>query len=163
MSDAESLMKSARELGPVLRERAARTDELRRMHPDTVEDFRSADLLRVVQPKKYGGLDLDYYVVFDIAVELGRASGSAAWCFAIWASHNWLVGTYPQQAQEEDWSGSLDTFSATSFDPTGGKVTAVAGGYQLSGRWSFASGCDEATWVMLGGNWACGTPSFVGA
>jgi alkylation response protein AidB-like acyl-CoA dehydrogenase len=95
------------------------------------------------------GLDLD--VVFQIATEFGRGCGSTAWTYSVWASHNWLVGAFPEQAQREYWANSANVLSSSSFNTSNSKLTATVGGYKLSGHWRFASGCDEASWVMLGG------------
>ena len=58
-------------------------------------------------------------------------------------------GMFPENAQEEYWAESPDTLSSTSFNPAGGLVDAVEGGYRVAGRWDFSSGCDPETRVML--------------
>ena len=150
MPDAEELLKRAKALVPVLRERAEMTDELRRIPDETVAELKAAEILKVIQPVRYGGFGLDYRVLLEIGVEFGQASGSAAWCYSQWATHNWMLAGYPQRAQEEFWADSADTISATSSDPTGATATPVDGGYRLSGHWGFSCGCDAATWEMLG-------------
>jgi alkylation response protein AidB-like acyl-CoA dehydrogenase len=95
---------------------------------------------------RFGGLGLNFDVVFDVAAELGRGCGSTAWCYSIWASHNWLAGMFPERAQEEYWADSPNTLSFISFNPSRGKVTATEGGYLVSGKWDFSSGCDAASW-----------------
>jgi 3-hydroxy-9,10-secoandrosta-1,3,5(10)-triene-9,17-dione monooxygenase len=152
MTDREDLVRRAVELIPALRERAARTEKLRQPLKETILALHAAELLRAAQPVRFGGLGLDFDVVFDVAAELGRGCGSTAWCYSIWASHNWLAGMFPERAQKEYWADSPDTLSSTSFNPSRGKVTAAAGGYQVSGHWDFSSGCDAASWVLLIGN-----------
>ena len=151
MTEREELLKRASELVPKLRERAAQTEEMRRLPKETVQDYVESELLQVAQPVRYGGLDLDFDVLVEVTMELSRGCGSAGWCYAIWASHNHVVGTFPQRAQEEYWADSYETFCSTSFDPSNSKVTAVDGGFQLSGRWQFSSGCGEAAWILLVG------------
>jgi 3-hydroxy-9,10-secoandrosta-1,3,5(10)-triene-9,17-dione monooxygenase len=121
------------------------------MPPETVEDFHRTGILRAAQATRFGGFDLDYPVVLDIAAELGRGCGSAAWCYSIWASHNWLVGMFPEEAQQEYWAESADVLSSTSFNPLRARVTEADGGYVIGGQWDFSSGCDDAEWVLLGG------------
>ncbi len=147
----EELVRRAAELVPALRERAGLTENLRQIPQETLDDFHASGILRAAQPARFGGYDIDYPAVLDIAAELGRGCGSSAWCYGIWAAHNWVAGMFPEKAQEEYWSKSSDVLSSTSIDPTRAKVTSVEDGYQLSGRWSFASGCDAAAWVILGG------------
>jgi 3-hydroxy-9,10-secoandrosta-1,3,5(10)-triene-9,17-dione monooxygenase len=149
--DREELFRRASELVPTLRERAGLTEKLRQIPQETVDDFHASGILRAAQPVRFGGYDIDYPVVLDIAAELGRGCGSSAWCYGIWAAHNWVASMFPEKAQEEYWSDSSDVLSSTSIDPSRAHVTSVKGGYQLSGRWSFASGCDAAAWAILGG------------
>ena len=147
----EDLIRRAADLVPVLRERAELTEELRQIPQATLDDFHSSGILRAAQPTRFGGYDIDYPVVLDIAAELGRGCGSTAWCYGIWAAHNWAAGMFPEKAQEEYWSDSVDVLSSTSLDPSRAKVTSIKGGYQLSGRWSFSSGCDASAWAILAG------------
>ena len=151
MANREELVRRAAELVPALRQRAGVTEKLRQIPQETVDDFHAAGILRAAQPARFGGYDIDYPVVLDIAAELGRGCGSSAWCYGIWAAHNWVAGMFPEKAQEEYWSESNDVLSSTSVDPSRAKVTSAKGGYQLSGRWSFPSGCDAAAWVILAG------------
>ena len=146
------LLGKASELVPALKQRAARTEELRNLPPETVDDLHASGVMRAAQPARFGGFDVDYGAVLDITAELGRGCGSTAWCYSIWASHNWAVGMFPLEAQEEYWAESPDTLSSTSLNPSGSRVEASDGGYRLSGRWQFSSGCDYARWVMLAGN-----------
>ena len=146
------LLDTASELVPALKQRAARTEELRNLPPETVDDLHLSGVMRAAQPARFGGFDVDYGAVLDITAELGRGCGSTAWCYSIWASHNWAVGMFPLEAQEEYWAESSDTLSSTSLNPSGSRAEACDGGYRLSGRWQFSSGCDYAQWVMLAGN-----------
>ncbi|MYC31500.1 MAG: hypothetical protein F4X65_15660 [Chloroflexi bacterium] len=149
MTTREELVRRAASLVPVLRERAAETEKRRQALPETIEDLKAAELIVASQPERFGGLGLDFDVVFEIAAELGRGCGSSAWCYGIWASHNWLMALFPESAQEEYWADDPNTLSSTSFNPARGKVTATSGGYKLSGQWDFSSGCDPAHWVLL--------------
>ena len=147
----EEMVQRAAALVPRLRERAERTEQLRRLPDETIADLVDAGLLRIGNPDRFGGLGLDIDSGFEVAVELGRGCGSAAWCYAVLNTHNWWIGHWPAQAQEEYFADSPDTFASSALDPSRARVKVVAGGYRLSGRWSFSSGCDAAQWVMVGG------------
>ena len=149
MTTREELVKRASAIVPALREGALATEKRRQPLAENVEAMQSAGLISAAQPERYGGLGLDFDVVFDIAAELGRGCGSTAWCYGIWASHNWLIGLFPEGAQDEYWADTPDTLSSTSFNPARGQASAVPGGYRLSGHWDFSSGSDAATWVLL--------------
>ena len=82
-------------------------------------------------------------------MELGRACGSTAWCFSVWSIHNWMVGHWPLQAQDEYFAEGPQVLSSSGFAPSG-DLTPVEGGYRLTGRWQFSSGSDAGTWVFLG-------------
>ena len=151
MVDRDELLHRAAALVPALRERAAQTEELRHIPQETVDDFHASGILKASQPARFGGYEIDYPIVLDIAAELGRGCGSSSWCYSIWASHNWLAGMFPEKAQQEYWADSADVLSSTSFNPTRAKVVEIHGGYKLSGHWDFSSGCDAAAWAMLGG------------
>jgi len=136
----------------VLRERAPQAETLRCVPQETIDDLCRADLLRAPLPERFGGCGLDFDIILSVAAELGRGCGSTAWCYGVWAASNWIVGMYPAQAQEEFWATGTNTFCAGSLNPAGAtSLTAVAGGYRLSGQWDFASGCDAATWVLVMG------------
>ena len=145
----EELRCRASALVPVLKERAARTEELRRIPPETVQDLVSSGLIRIGTPKRYGGLGVEYDAAFDVGFEFGRVCGSTAWCYCLWTVHNWWVGHFPERAQDEFFANGPDTLASSSLNPTSGKATAVAGGWRISGRWSFSSGCDAAGWAFL--------------
>ena len=144
------LMERACRLAPILKERAPDTEELRRVHPDSVADILSAGLHLVGVPKRYGGLDIPYGVGQEIGVELARGCPSTSWCYSLWVAHSWLVGYWPQAAQEEVFGGGPDALCSSSLSPGKSTCTPVDGGYRLTGRWEFSSGCDFAAWVMLG-------------
>ena len=147
----EQMVQRAAALVPRLRERAERTEQLRRLPDETVADLVDAGLMRIVTPDSFGGAGLDFDAKLEVALELGRGCGSTAWCYSILTSHSWWLGHFPRQGQEEYFADSPDTLGSSSLDPSRARVEVVPGGYRVSGRWSFSSGCDAASWVTVGG------------
>jgi len=145
----DELLCRAIELVPVLRQRAARTEQLRQIPPETVKDLKASHLIRIGNPRRYGGLGVEIDAAFDVAWELGRGCGSTGWCYALWTAHNWWLGHFPERAQEEFFAGGPDALFSSGLNPLSGRAEPVAGGFRLSGRWSFSSGCDAASWVMV--------------
>ncbi|MFL5266888.1 MAG: 3-hydroxy-9,10-secoandrosta-1,3,5(10)-triene-9,17-dione monooxygenase oxygenase subunit [Stellaceae bacterium] len=139
-----------RELLPVLRERASRAEQLRRLPDETFADFQEAGLFRALQPKRYGGYELDPDIFYQAVIEVGTVCGSSAWILGVVGVHNWHLAIFPPQAQEDVWGKDTSVQLSTSLAPTG-TVERVEGGYRLSGRWSFSSGCDFCHWAVLGG------------
>src|SRR6201995_867291 len=132
-----------------LRERAARTEELRRLPPETERDLHDAGLFRVVQPKRVGGYELDYVALVDCADALAQADASVAWNFANLASHHWMLGMFDPRAQAAVWDKDADTLIASSFIFAAGRARKVDGGYVLNGHWPFSSGVESCDWNML--------------
>ena len=147
----DEMIKRAWALVPALQERATETEQLGRIHPDTVKDFHDSRLWRVHQPKRYGGLELDFTLYIDIGEALGRGCGSTAWVWANLAAHDWMLGMFPVNAQDEIWHEDPDTLIGSALIYPCGKTEIVDGGYRLSGRWPFSSGIAPCDWAMLGG------------
>ncbi len=137
-------------LQPTLVERAAEAAELRRLPDATIADFQAAGFFRMLQPARWGGLEVDPQVFFDVQQTIAAACPSSAWVLGVVAVHAWQLALFPLPAQEEVWGSDSSVLISSSYAPTG-KVTRVPGGFQLSGRWSFSSGCDHCQWVFLGG------------
>lgn len=144
-----AVLDRARGLVPTLREWARRAELLRRMPDETVREFRDAAFYRILQPARYGGLELDYGCQTELAIELGRGCASSAWDASITACHAWIGGMYPGEAQDEVWGDDPETMISTSFLPMAPKVERVAGGIRVDGRWGFSSGIDHCRWVIL--------------
>lgn len=145
------MLQRAHALVPKLRERAAITEEMRRLPPETEKDLHAAGLFRILQPKRVGGSELDYVALVDFAEAIALADASVAWNLANLASHHWMLGMFDERAQDLIWKESVDTLIASSFVFPAGRATRVKGGYKLSGRWPFSSGVDSSTWNMLAG------------
>ena len=145
------LVQRATGLVDAIAARADETERLRKLHPDTVEDLQTSGLWSVFRPFRYGGSEGDFGLFVDIGEQLGRACTSTSWVWANLVSHNWMLGMWPERAQDEVWGPNPDARigSATVYPP--GKAEPVDGGYLLSGRWPFSSGIDVSHWIMLGG------------
>jgi len=145
------MLERARALVPKLRERAAKTEEMRRLPPETEKELHQAGLFRILQPKRVGGSELDYVALVDFADVVALADASVAWNLANLASHHWMLGMFDARAQDLIWNENVDALIASSFVFPAGRATKVAGGYTISGRWPFSSGVDSSTWNMLAG------------
>src|SRR4030088_563301 len=139
----------AKALIPRLRERASRTEELRRLPPETERDLHDTGLFRIVQPKRVGGAEFDYVALVDCADALGQADASVAWNFANLASHHWMLGMFDRRAQDLVWNKDADALIASSFIFPAGRARKVDGGYVLRGSWPFSSGGESSEWNML--------------
>jgi len=150
-ADYDELWGRAEQLLPVLRERAAGCEELRRMPDATLRDLHDAGLFRMQQPRRVGGSEIEFAAVVTFGALVARACASTAWNLINLGSHHLLLGMFPPGAQDEVWSASPDTLIASSFVFPAGRAQRVDGGYRISGRWPFSSGVDPSDWNMLAG------------
>jgi 3-hydroxy-9,10-secoandrosta-1,3,5(10)-triene-9,17-dione monooxygenase len=145
------MLERAHALVPTLRERAAKTEEMRRLPPETEQDLHKSGLFKILQPKRVGGFEFDYVALIDFADIISLADASVGWNLANLASHHWMLGMFDKRAQDLIWNDNVDALIASSFVFPAGRAKKVAGGYTLSGRWPFSSGVDPSGWNMLAG------------
>lgn len=147
----EELVQRARDLAPVIGARAVECERLERMPDENHRLFLEAGFYRILQPKRYGGYELDLMTLWDVSREIARGGcTSSAWVLSILAIHNFYLGYYDDRAQADVWGENDNNQTCTPFDPKG-KVKKVAGGIELTeGRWNFASGCDHAAFALVG-------------
>lgn len=146
----DELLRRAAEIAVVARERALETEKARQVSAELVGMMRDAELFKIMQPRAFGGYELGYDVFVEAVATIASGDGSTGWVYSLGAVHQWLMACYPEAAQHDVWDGNPDAIAAVSYAPTG-KAAAADGGFRLSGRWSFASGCDNAHWGILGG------------
>src|SRR4051812_30891747 len=146
-----AMLARAKALLPQLRARASRTEELRRLPPETERDLHDAGLFRIVQPKRVGGSEFDYVALVDFAEAIALADASVAWNLANLSSHHWMLAMFEPSAQDLVWRQDPDALIASSFVFPAGRARRVDGGYLLHGRWPFSSGVDSSAWNMLAG------------
>ena len=144
-----AMVARARALIPRLCDRASRTEELRRLPPETERELHESGLFRIVQPKRVGGSEFDYVALVDCADAIGQADASVAWNFANLASHHWMLGMFDKRAQDLVWNKDANALIASSFIFPAGRARKVDGGYVLRGNWPFSSGVDSCEWNML--------------
>jgi alkylation response protein AidB-like acyl-CoA dehydrogenase len=144
-----ALLAKARALMPVVRERAAQAERLRRLPDETNAAFRQAGFYKILQSARYGGLEARYGLHTMMAAEVARGCASSGWALSITAAHSWIFGMFPRQAQDEFWSPDPQRTLASSFLGVQPSVTPLPGGIRLSGRWRFSSNVDHCDGIML--------------
>jgi 3-hydroxy-9,10-secoandrosta-1,3,5(10)-triene-9,17-dione monooxygenase len=146
---AEVLVSRARALVPSLASRWPRADSECRVPDETIAELRASGFFRVLQPKRWGGYELDPQTFYGIQMALAEGCMSTAWVYGVTAVHNWQLALYDDRAQQEVWGQDSSTLISSSYMPKG-RVTRVPGGFRLSGRWGFSSGVDHCEWAFLG-------------
>jgi len=146
----QEVLAGVRDLLPVLRDRAQAAEDARVVPDASVKALAETGFFRLLQPARFGGLEADPVTFYTAVRLIASACGSTGWVASVLGVHPWHIGLFPLAAQEEVWADDPETRASSSYAPTG-RATAVDGGHQLTGRWSFSSGCNHATWVLLGG------------
>jgi len=134
---------------PRLRERSAEAEQDRRLSDETVRELRAAGFHKILQPKRFGGFDLGIETAAECIRTLATACGSSGWIANLFIIHNWQVGLFPIEAQEEYWATGDDQLCSTASFAPRSQMEPVEGGYRLSGHWKFSSGCDFANWFVI--------------
>ena len=140
---AEVLLQRAAAIVPILRERANETERQRQVPAHSIAELTAAGLFRMVQPKRFGGEELDFNLLIRVISELARGCGSTGWVYGLSATSQWILALFPPQAQEEIWGGNPDAHIQGAVAPSA-VAEKVEGGYRISGTWNYTSGCDNA-------------------
>jgi 3-hydroxy-9,10-secoandrosta-1,3,5(10)-triene-9,17-dione monooxygenase len=149
-SNQQAVITGVTELLPVLRQRAQEAEDGRVVPAESVKALAETGFFRLLQPASAGGLEADPVTFFTAVRLIASACGSTGWVSSVVGVHPWQLALFPPQAQEDVWGADPETRMSSSYAPTG-KAALADGGYRLSGRWSFSSGCAHASWVLLGG------------
>jgi 3-hydroxy-9,10-secoandrosta-1,3,5(10)-triene-9,17-dione monooxygenase len=145
----DEAMRRARDIVPVLRERAQKCEDARVLLPENEKLLHDTGLFRFHQPKRFGGMELPFVAVVDIVSELARGCPSTAWNVGNLGCHHWILGYYEPETQHELWDANPDVLIASSIALAAGRGKKTKDGFVVSGRWPFSSGVDNSDWNML--------------
>jgi alkylation response protein AidB-like acyl-CoA dehydrogenase len=148
--DAEqALLDRARALVPTLAERAGATTAGRDVPAETIAEFHRAGFLRILQPRRFGGDQLRFCAFSRIVETLTEGCASSAWVYAVLCEHQWVIASYPLQAQIDVWGDDQAAVASSSLAPRSVAVRST-GGWRLSGQFPFSSGSSHARWAIIG-------------
>ena len=145
----EEALSRAGQLAIELRRYVDEAEAGRRLPKAAVEAMAGSGLLPMVRPARWGGYEQDWLTLLDCVAEIGKVSGSLGWCFCFLMQHQWVLSFFPEAAQAAVYDRTPDPRIVTSFGAFG-KAEPTAGGYKLSGDWSFGSGGDHCSWAIVG-------------
>jgi indole-3-acetate monooxygenase len=146
----ETVLHAVRQLGPSILDRAGEIEAGRRVPPDLVDQLRAAGCFRLVRPATHGGLEASIADVMRVLESLARADASVAWTVMIGAG-SWIdLAHLPRETFDALYATNPDAITAGVFNPTS-SFTPEVGGYRVTGRWSFASGCEHADVIFGNG------------
>jgi alkylation response protein AidB-like acyl-CoA dehydrogenase len=143
-----SPLDAARALAPRLRAAADEIERARRLPPELVRALAASGIFRLCVPHSLGGGETDPATLVAVLETLAAADGSAGWCAMIGANSG-VPAAYLRADVARTIYGAADGVAGGVFVPQGRAVT-VDGGYRVTGRWAFASGCEHCDWLMGG-------------
>lgn len=132
-----------------IRDEGVEGDKLMRLSDTSAKRLRDSGVIRMLQPKEYGGFEAHPREFAETAMGIGAIDGAAGWVSGIVGVHPWELAFFDRKAQEEIWGEDPDMWMASPYAPMG-VAKPVEGGYILNGRWSFSSGTDHCGWIMIG-------------
>jgi 3-hydroxy-9,10-secoandrosta-1,3,5(10)-triene-9,17-dione monooxygenase len=148
-AESADVVRRTRELIPTLAQRAPQSAHGRSLPAQTIADMQEAGVFRVLQPKRWGGFEMDVRTYFEVQMALAEGDMSAAWIYGVVGVHPWLMALLDDRAAQDVWGNDASILISSSLAPMG-KATAVDGGFVLNGRWKYSSGCEHCEWAFLG-------------
>ncbi|MFJ6892587.1 flavin-dependent monooxygenase [Streptomyces hokutonensis] len=145
-SDA-GLVARVRELQPLLRERALRTEQERRVSAEVVSALTDAGVYRMNVPRRYGGYQSRLSTQVEVLGEIAAGCGSTGFMALIQAGCSYVAALFPDEAQDEIFTGPDVRVGGTLIPDA--VAVATDGGYLVNGTSGFATGCQNADWHLL--------------
>jgi alkylation response protein AidB-like acyl-CoA dehydrogenase len=134
------------DLAPELAARAAEIEDARRVPADIVDRLRKMGLFKTLLPRSHGGLELSVPEVLPLIEALSAADGSVGWVAMIGTASQMFFTRAPRPVFDKIFVDGADVLVIGVGTPAG-RAEPVHGGYRVSGRWPFASGCQNAQWI----------------
>ena len=145
----EELVQRAADMRPYLREKAPDVERNNRVSTEIAEAMHERDFFRILQPRRFGGLEYDLATAIRCVIEWASADGSIGWVGGLATIHQWCVAQFPLECQEDVWGDTPSAIVCGSYAPAG-ECIAVEGGYRITGEYHFTSGVDIMDWSMVG-------------
>jgi len=147
--EAEALFEQASAMVPALAAREAAATAARDVPRETIDHYHRTGILRVLQPRRFGGHQAPFDLFSRIVEKLAEGCAASAWVYAVLGEHQWIIACMPEQAQIDVWGDDPCAVASSSLAP---RETAqrATGGWRLSGRFPFSSGSSHAQWAIIG-------------
>ena len=146
--EAQPPVRAAAELQPVIRAYHDELEREQRLPKALVEQFHAAGFYSLVIPRALGGLQADPLTYVRVVELLAEAAGSVGWNLANNSIGQLVTLGLPEDGVEELYGQRPDTVIAGTAVMGGGRAVAVEGGYRVTGRWPFGTGCQESSWML---------------
>jgi len=146
--DGQPLVRTAAALQAVIRRHHDEIEREQRLPKGLVEEFHAAGFYSMVIPRELGGLQVDPLTYVRIVELLAEGAGSAGWNVANNSIGQLVTLGLPDEGVQEIYGHRADTVIAGTAVMGGGRAVPVEGGYRVTGRWPFGTGCQESSWML---------------
>jgi 3-hydroxy-9,10-secoandrosta-1,3,5(10)-triene-9,17-dione monooxygenase len=144
--EEERLLSRARDLRPWLRAAQEETERSTRYSAELHEQFLADGFYQILQPRRFGGLELGLSAFYRVIIEIARGCPSTAWCLCLGAEHVLQIASFfSERAQREVFAGGGPCISPFSGNGRRVRVIREPGGYRVSGSWGYCSGAPYST------------------
>ena len=146
--DVPTMIQEIEKLRPFIAEHAAEGERQRRVLPEVFEALAEIGTFRASLPKKYGGYAAGVRDKIEISRAVARGDGGAGWITAIILGNNWILGQFPEQAQDDVFLENPDACTSGVI-PVTGRADVTEGGFRLSGKWGYNSALGYTSWALV--------------
>jgi alkylation response protein AidB-like acyl-CoA dehydrogenase len=143
---AQGVLEGARDLGPSIADRAIEIEAARRIPRDLLDELIRTGCFALLLPSSHGGIGADLPAALRVFEALARADASVGWTVMIGASAWVDLAGLPRASFDRMFPAERQVIVAGAINPTG-QISGDDGGYRVTGRWGFASGCEHADWL----------------
>ncbi|MBM3219059.1 MAG: hypothetical protein FJZ38_10320 [Candidatus Rokubacteria bacterium] len=146
--EGHPVVRAAAALRPVIRGYHDELEREQRLPKALVERFHAAGFYRMVRPRQLGGLQVDPLTYLRVVEILSSAAGSVGWNVCNNNIAQLVSLGLPDEGIKEIYAPGVDTAVAGTAVQGGGRAVPVEGGYRVTGRWPFGTGCQESPWML---------------
>jgi len=146
-SAAARILQAVRDLAPRIGARGAEIETARRIPPDLLKELISIGCFRMLVPRSHGGEEIDLLSSIEILETLATADSAVGWTVMIGCETPQLLALLPRRGFDACYAAGPDVIIGGGFAPQG-EARVMEGGYRVTGRWGFASGCQHCSWLL---------------
>ena len=144
--ETQSPIDAAQEMAPAIRSCADEIEAQRELPRPLFEALADAGIFHMAVPSSIGGGEVDLPTYTQVIEELGKADASTGWCVNQGAIYATYASRMPREMARHIWIDTPRAVVANTPAPTA-KAIVVPGGYRVTGRQGFSTGCRHASWV----------------
>ena len=146
-TEARSPLEAARKLVPMIRSCAEEIEAQRELPRPLFEALADAGLFHLAVPRALGGAELDVPTYVEVIEEIGKADASTGWCVNQGAVFATYAARMPRDVARSIWIDNTPRSVVANTPGATAQAVVVPGGYRVTGRQGFSTGCRHAAWL----------------